>query len=172
MTSYDSSGNDQDYEEWLAHSTDGGDLERDGCVLGVKETYRRLKKQSVCRNGRGYVVRKKQSPCLCTREDYLWFVNLFVTKNCTDTIPNNKTWPLKNRLFRTQACMRTCFGLFLFPCKKPFLSFSTVTMVIIVTWTLQSVWDNPALQIKPWRSVWTERRMSFWQQGNGHSFSK
>ncbi|XP_070784976.1 sortilin [Enoplosus armatus] len=63
--------NDQDYEEWLAHSTEGGDLERNGCVLGVKETYRRLKKQSVCRNGRGFVVSKKQSPCQCTREDYL-----------------------------------------------------------------------------------------------------
>ncbi|XP_067437689.1 sortilin [Thunnus thynnus] len=63
--------NDEDYEEWLAHSTDRGDSERDGCVLGVKETYRRLKKQSVCRNGRGHVVRKKQNPCLCTREDYL-----------------------------------------------------------------------------------------------------
>nr|XP_020503394.1 sortilin-like [Labrus bergylta] len=63
--------NDQDYEKWLAHSTDGGDVERNGCVLGVKETYRRLKKQSVCRNGKGFVVSKKQSPCLCTREDYL-----------------------------------------------------------------------------------------------------
>ncbi|KAM7378309.1 hypothetical protein PAMA_013283 [Pampus argenteus] len=63
--------NDQDYEEWLAHSTNTQDLDTDGCVLGVKETYRRLKKQSVCRNGRGYVVKKKQSPCLCTREDFL-----------------------------------------------------------------------------------------------------
>ncbi|XP_026217857.1 sortilin [Anabas testudineus] len=62
--------NDQDYEEWLAHSTQGvGD--RNGCVLGVKEIYRRLKKQSVCRNGRNFVVSKKKSPCLCTREDYL-----------------------------------------------------------------------------------------------------
>ncbi|XP_077356906.1 sortilin isoform X2 [Festucalex cinctus] len=63
--------NDQDYEEWLAHSTGGGDLERDGCVLGVKETYRRRKKHAVCRNGRGYVTVKKESPCLCTREDFL-----------------------------------------------------------------------------------------------------
>ncbi|XP_069021056.1 sortilin [Embiotoca jacksoni] len=61
---------DQDYKEWLAHSIEE-DSERNGCVLGVKETYRRLKKQSVCRNGRGFVVSKKQSPCLCTREDYL-----------------------------------------------------------------------------------------------------
>ncbi|CAG5927509.1 unnamed protein product [Menidia menidia] len=61
----------QDYEEWLAHSTEGNDSERNGCVLGIKETYRRLKKESVCRNGRNFVVRKKQSPCLCTREDFL-----------------------------------------------------------------------------------------------------
>lgn len=68
-----SSGTGQDYEEWLAHSSHtGGDSQRNGCVLGVKETYRRLKKQSVCRNGRGFVVSKKQSPCLCAREDYLW----------------------------------------------------------------------------------------------------
>uniref|UniRef100_A0A8C2XUJ0 Si:dkey-159a18.1 n=1 Tax=Cyclopterus lumpus TaxID=8103 RepID=A0A8C2XUJ0_CYCLU len=63
--------NEEDYEEWLAHATGGGDLTRNGCLLGVKETYRRLKKPSVCRNGRGFVVSKKQSPCLCTREDYL-----------------------------------------------------------------------------------------------------
>uniref|UniRef100_A0A8C9YWQ2 Si:dkey-159a18.1 n=1 Tax=Sander lucioperca TaxID=283035 RepID=A0A8C9YWQ2_SANLU len=52
----DFQSNDQDYEEWLAHATDGGDLERQGCLLGVRETYRRLKKQSLCRNGRGFVV--------------------------------------------------------------------------------------------------------------------
>ncbi|KAM8907809.1 sortilin [Spinachia spinachia] len=62
--------NEADYEEWLAHATDGGDSRTPGCLLGLKETYRRLKKQSVCRNGRGFVVSKKQSPCLCTREDY------------------------------------------------------------------------------------------------------
>ncbi|XP_024860725.1 sortilin isoform X2 [Kryptolebias marmoratus] len=63
--------NARDYEEWLAHSTEGGDPEINGCVLGLKETYRRLKKQSVCRNGRNFAVIKKQSPCLCTREDYI-----------------------------------------------------------------------------------------------------
>lgn len=66
------SGTDEDYEEWLAHATDGGDSRTNGCLLGLKETYRRLKKQSVCRNGRGFVVSKKRSPCLCTREDYSW----------------------------------------------------------------------------------------------------
>ncbi|XP_061571228.1 sortilin [Cololabis saira] len=62
---------DSDYEEWLAHAAEGAGSDREGCVLGVKETYRRLKKQSVCRNGRSFVVKKKQSPCLCTRDDYL-----------------------------------------------------------------------------------------------------
>uniref|UniRef100_A0A672J777 Sortilin-like n=1 Tax=Salarias fasciatus TaxID=181472 RepID=A0A672J777_SALFA len=60
-----------DYEEWLAHAAQGAEPDRTGCVLGMKETYRRLKKQSVCRNGRGFEVSKKQSSCLCTREDYL-----------------------------------------------------------------------------------------------------
>uniref|UniRef100_A0A3Q2QA44 Si:dkey-159a18.1 n=1 Tax=Fundulus heteroclitus TaxID=8078 RepID=A0A3Q2QA44_FUNHE len=68
----------KDYEEWLAHSTDKGDSERNGCVLGMKETYRRLKKQSVCRNGRNFVVTKNQSPCACTREDYLWYATFFI----------------------------------------------------------------------------------------------
>ncbi|KAM3859028.1 sortilin [Diretmus argenteus] len=61
----------QDYEEWLAHSTGSSNPETDGCVLGYKETFRRLKKLSVCRNGRDYVVSRKRNPCLCTREDYL-----------------------------------------------------------------------------------------------------
>ncbi|XP_020569962.1 sortilin-like isoform X2 [Oryzias latipes] len=61
----------KDYEVWLAHSTEEKDPGTNGCVLGAKETYRRLKKESVCRNGRNYVVKKKQSPCLCTREDYI-----------------------------------------------------------------------------------------------------
>lgn len=67
------SGTDRDYEEWLAHSNPtGGDSERNGCVLGVKETYRRRKKHSVCRNGRAFTVITNQSSCLCTREDFLW----------------------------------------------------------------------------------------------------
>lgn len=63
--------NEQDYEEWLAHRTEAEGSERNGCVLGMKETYRRLKKKSVCRNGRGFAVNKKQNSCLCTREDYI-----------------------------------------------------------------------------------------------------
>ncbi|KAI1888098.1 hypothetical protein AGOR_G00181550 [Albula goreensis] len=62
---------EHDYVNWLAHSTPGQDSDTNGCVLGYKETFRRLKKQSVCRNGRDYIVKREQSPCLCTREDYL-----------------------------------------------------------------------------------------------------
>nr|XP_046152853.1 sortilin-like [Oncorhynchus gorbuscha] len=61
----------QDYVQWLAHATEGGDLATEGCVLGYKETFRRLRKLSVCRNGRDYVVSRQKSPCPCTREDYL-----------------------------------------------------------------------------------------------------
>ncbi|KAM6961583.1 sortilin [Tautogolabrus adspersus] len=83
--------NDQDYEKWLAHSTDKGDLERNGCVLGVKETYRRLKKQSVCRNGKGFVVSKKQSPCLCTREDYLCDYGYYRHVNTSECVRQSST---------------------------------------------------------------------------------
>uniref|UniRef100_A0A3P8QUM9 VPS10 domain-containing protein n=1 Tax=Astatotilapia calliptera TaxID=8154 RepID=A0A3P8QUM9_ASTCA len=90
--------NDNDYEEWLAHSTEGGDSERNGCVLGVKETYRRLKKQSLCRNGRSFVVMKKQSPCLCTREDFLCDFGYYRHINTSECVrqPNaaNKTYEL------------------------------------------------------------------------------
>uniref|UniRef100_A0A674CRN1 Sortilin-like n=1 Tax=Salmo trutta TaxID=8032 RepID=A0A674CRN1_SALTR len=60
----------QDYVQWLAHATEGGDLATEGCVLGYKEIFRRLRKLSVCRNGRDYVVSRQKSPCPCTREDY------------------------------------------------------------------------------------------------------
>ncbi|KAK5876499.1 hypothetical protein CesoFtcFv8_025848 [Champsocephalus esox] len=81
--------NDQDYEEWLAHATDEGDLKRKGCLLGVKETYRRLKKKCVCRNGRGFVVSKKQSPCLCTREDYVCDYGYYRHVNTSECVRQN-----------------------------------------------------------------------------------
>ncbi|XP_029317901.1 LOW QUALITY PROTEIN: sortilin [Cottoperca gobio] len=89
--------NEKDYEEWLAHATDGVDSKRHGCLLGVKETYRRLKKQSVCRNGRSFVVSKKQSPCLCTREDYLCdygYYRHINTSECLRQNAKNKTLEL------------------------------------------------------------------------------
>ncbi|KAM4523037.1 sortilin [Fundulus diaphanus] len=85
----------KDYEEWLAHSTDKGDSERNGCVLGMKETYRRLKKQSVCRNGRNFVVSKKQSPCPCTREDYLCDYGYYRHVNTSECVRQQNT-PIRN----------------------------------------------------------------------------
>ncbi|KAF1608228.1 UNVERIFIED_CONTAM: Sortilin, partial [Eudyptes robustus] len=61
---------DKDYTIWLAHSSDPSDPS-DGCILGYKEQYRRLRKSSVCQNGRDYVVTKQPSVCPCTLEDFL-----------------------------------------------------------------------------------------------------
>ncbi|KAE8281368.1 Sortilin 100 kDa NT receptor Glycoprotein 95 [Larimichthys crocea] len=81
----------KDYEEWLAHSTDEADSERNGCVLGVKETYRRLKRQSVCRNGRSFVVSKKQRPCLCIREDYICDYGYYRHVNTSECVRQSNT---------------------------------------------------------------------------------
>lgn len=77
---------EQDYIEWLAHSTAGRDSDTDGCVLGYRETFRRLKKQSFCRNGRDYVVRRQQKPCLCTREDYLCDYGYYRHENTSECV--------------------------------------------------------------------------------------
>uniref|UniRef100_A0A3Q1GN19 Sortilin 1a n=1 Tax=Acanthochromis polyacanthus TaxID=80966 RepID=A0A3Q1GN19_9TELE len=61
--------NEGDYVQWLAHSADPSGS-NDGCVLGYKETFLRLRKDSVCWNGRDYAVTKKLSPCPCTVDDY------------------------------------------------------------------------------------------------------
>lgn len=65
-------GTDADYVQWLAHSTESNGP-GDGCVLGYKETFLRLRKGSVCWNGRDYSVTKKLSPCPCTLDDYHWY---------------------------------------------------------------------------------------------------
>uniref|UniRef100_A0A8D3C3M7 VPS10 domain-containing protein n=1 Tax=Scophthalmus maximus TaxID=52904 RepID=A0A8D3C3M7_SCOMX len=58
-----------DYVQWLAHSAEPSGS-NDGCVLGYKETFLRLRKDSICWNGRDYAVAKKLSPCPCTVNDY------------------------------------------------------------------------------------------------------
>lgn len=65
-------GEEKDYMIWLAHSTDPGDY-GDGCILGYKEQFLRLRKSSVCQNGRDYAVTKQPSVCLCSLEDFLWY---------------------------------------------------------------------------------------------------
>ncbi|KAM6979703.1 sortilin [Aplochiton taeniatus] len=58
-----------DYVQWLAHSADPSNP-TDGCMLGYKERFLRLRKDSVCWNGRDYVVGSQPTPCPCTLEDY------------------------------------------------------------------------------------------------------
>ncbi|KAJ3586983.1 hypothetical protein NHX12_013374 [Muraenolepis orangiensis] len=71
---------DVDYVQWLAHSDDISDPS-DGCMLGYKEKFRRLKKDSVCRNGRQYEVNPDPTPCLCTLDDYLCDFGYFRKEN-------------------------------------------------------------------------------------------
>uniref|UniRef100_A0A8D1MJL1 Sortilin n=1 Tax=Sus scrofa TaxID=9823 RepID=A0A8D1MJL1_PIG len=71
---------EKDYTVWLAHSTDPGDY-GDGCILGYKEQYLRLRKSSVCQNGRDYVVTKQPSVCPCSLEDFLCDFGYFRPEN-------------------------------------------------------------------------------------------
>ncbi|XP_026862907.2 sortilin 1b [Electrophorus electricus] len=61
---------DDDYVQWLAHSDDISDP-NDGCMLGYKERFRRLRKDSVCMNGHEYAITKQHTPCPCTLDDFL-----------------------------------------------------------------------------------------------------
>jgi len=56
---------DGDYEDWVAHSHHAG-----GCLLGYNETFRRLKPDSWCYNGRAYGVAKTGKSCPCTVDDF------------------------------------------------------------------------------------------------------
>ncbi|XP_056590985.1 sortilin isoform X1 [Triplophysa dalaica] len=58
-----------DYVQWLAHSSDINDP-TDGCMLGYKERFLRLRQDSVCWNGRDYTVTKEPTTCPCTLEDF------------------------------------------------------------------------------------------------------
>ncbi|TSX44508.1 Sortilin [Bagarius yarrelli] len=90
---------EQDYVKWLAHS-DGEEQnsETDGCVLGFKETFLRLKKMSVCRKGHSYTVSKEQKPCPCSREDYMCDYGYYVHENSSECVQQpefiNKTLDL------------------------------------------------------------------------------
>ncbi|XP_076862598.1 sortilin isoform X2 [Brachyhypopomus gauderio] len=78
--------NEQDYVKWLAHADGEGSFETEGCVLGYKETFRRLRKLSICRNGRDYVASKQQSPCPCSREDYMCDYGYFRHENSSECV--------------------------------------------------------------------------------------
>nr|DBA33869.1 TPA: hypothetical protein GDO54_001493 [Pyxicephalus adspersus] len=65
---------------WLAHSTDP-EAPSDGCVLGYKERYLRLRKSSVCQNGRDYLVSSQPESCVCTLDDYMCDFGYFRKEN-------------------------------------------------------------------------------------------
>ncbi|XP_064156045.1 sortilin-like [Anguilla rostrata] len=75
----------KDYVEWLAHSDDISDP-TDGCMLGYKERFLRLRKDSVCWNGRDYVVNKQPTPCTCTLDDFLCDFGYYRTENSSECL--------------------------------------------------------------------------------------
>ncbi|XP_036844826.1 sortilin [Oncorhynchus mykiss] len=76
---------DQDYVQWLAHSDDISDP-NDGCMLGYKEKLLRLRKASVCWNGRDYEVNKQPTPCLCTLDDFLCDFGYYRKENSSECV--------------------------------------------------------------------------------------
>ncbi|XP_071083380.1 sortilin-like isoform X1 [Haliotis cracherodii] len=63
---------DTDYEIWKPHS----EMRRhekegvEGCLLGLKQSFKKLKADSWCQNGYEHDVEKTEMSCRCTREDY------------------------------------------------------------------------------------------------------
>ncbi|XP_069798311.1 sortilin-like [Narcine bancroftii] len=76
---------DDDYIQWLAHSSNIDDP-NDGCMLGYKEKFRRLRKSSLCRNGHDYIVNKQPNVCLCTLDDYLCDFGYYRKENSSECI--------------------------------------------------------------------------------------
>ncbi|XP_030328861.1 sortilin isoform X1 [Strigops habroptila] len=99
---------DKDYTIWLAHSSEPGEP-GDGCILGYKEQYRRLRKSSVCRNGHDYVVTKQPSVCPCTLQDFLCDFGYYRPENqsvCVEQ-PELKGHDLEFCLYGRRELLRT-----------------------------------------------------------------
>lgn len=62
-----------DYDTWLAHEEIKlkDDDEEKGCQLGQKIYYRKLKKESVCYQGKLFEPNTNPKPCTCTKYDFL-----------------------------------------------------------------------------------------------------
>ncbi|KAG7521388.1 sortilin-like [Solea senegalensis] len=76
---------DKDYVPWLAHSDDISDP-KDGCMLGYKEKFLRLRKDSLCWNGRDYVVNTQPTPCPCTLDDFLCDFGYYRKENSSECV--------------------------------------------------------------------------------------
>ncbi|XP_077996765.1 sortilin-like isoform X2 [Glandiceps talaboti] len=77
---------DSDYNEWMAHEYN----EHNGCLLGKKEVFRRLKKTSMCRNGYDYKIRQVTTKCQCTEDDYECDYGYFRQTNSEECKENPK----------------------------------------------------------------------------------
>lgn len=76
---------DKDYVQWLAHSDDISDP-NDGCMMGYKEKFLRLRKDSVCWNGREYKVNTQPTPCPCTLDDFLCDFGYYRKENSSECV--------------------------------------------------------------------------------------
>uniref|UniRef100_A0A8B9H286 Sortilin 1a n=1 Tax=Astyanax mexicanus TaxID=7994 RepID=A0A8B9H286_ASTMX len=74
-----------DYVQWLAHSDNTSDP-TDGCLLGFKEKYLRLRKDSVCWNGRDYVISKQPTQCPCTLDDFQCDFGYYRAENSSECV--------------------------------------------------------------------------------------
>ncbi|CAB1425788.1 unnamed protein product [Pleuronectes platessa] len=97
-----------DYVQWLAHSADPSGV-NDGCVLGYKETLLRLRKDSVCWNGRDYAIAKKLSTCPCTADDYHCDFGYYRPENRSECVEQEEMTgrPLEFCLNRTTEQLQT-----------------------------------------------------------------
>ncbi|XP_060766839.1 sortilin [Neoarius graeffei] len=85
---------EEDYVQWLAHSENTSNL-NDGCLLGYKEKYLRLRKDSVCRNARDFVVTKQSTSCPCTLDDFQCDFGYYRAMNSSECVEQPE---LKGRL--------------------------------------------------------------------------
>ncbi|CAL1606061.1 unnamed protein product [Knipowitschia caucasica] len=76
---------ESDYVQWLAHSDDISDP-NDGCMLGYKEKFLRLRKDSVCWNGRDYLITTQPTPCNCTLDDFLCDFGYYRKENSSECV--------------------------------------------------------------------------------------
>ncbi|KAK1152708.1 sortilin-like [Acipenser oxyrinchus oxyrinchus] len=99
---------EKDYVQWLAHSNDLSDP-NDGCMLGYKEQFLRLRKASVCWNGRDYIVNKQPSTCPCTLDDFLCDFGYFRPENRSECLeqPDLKGHDLEFCLHGTEELLQT-----------------------------------------------------------------
>ncbi|CAL1538547.1 unnamed protein product [Lymnaea stagnalis] len=61
---------EDDYVDWIPHARLKSTPGQEGCLLGQKETFKKIKADSWCHNGYGRSREKLQQKCPCTEEDY------------------------------------------------------------------------------------------------------